>query len=202
MNHIDLFHDYRNIKQAPSLTTAEDDILLSLVAGKRNQGEDAFQELYRRYSGAILNYLLRLIHEYSDAEDLLQEVFMAVWQGAGTFQGRAKVKTWIYRIAHNQAVSWLRHHHPVTAVDDVHELSDGPEMDDLVISHWQITKLQQSLDALSVKHREVLELAFAHEMPYAEIAEIVHCPVGTVKSRMSYALQALKRLNSERKSDV
>ncbi len=90
-----------------------DRLLLQAVA----QGdENAIGELYQRYQAPLYNYLLRLMREPAGAEDLLQEIFIAVWQGAGRFRGEAKVKTWLFRIAHNQAVSWLRRLRPVESL--------------------------------------------------------------------------------------
>ncbi len=160
-----------------------------------NGEESAFDELYRRHATSLFNYLVRLIHEPPVAEDLLQEVFLAAWRGARSFRGQAQVKTWLFHIAHNQAVSWLRRHQPVTAFDDLEwsAADEGrDESDDRAMLAWRTDQLQAALDRLSPKHREVIELAFAHELSYAEIAQVANCPVGTVKSRMSYALRYLK----------
>jgi len=105
------------------------------------------------------------------------------------------LKTWIFRIAHNQAVSWLRR---MRVRDDLRERdekgieagsSDDPEFS--FHQTMEYSRLMSALDCLSPKHRAVIELAFANDLSYAEIAEIVSCPIGTVKSRMSYAMRAL-----------
>ena len=156
--------------------------------------EEAFSQLYHRHAASIYNYLLRLTHSEQIGEELLQETFVAVWQGAQRFQRRAKVKTWIFRIAHNLAVSWLRRHLPESLADDADVPSEevGPEASTLI--SWRNDQLLAALEDLSPNHRAVIELVFVHELPYAEIAQIMDCPVGTVKSRMSYALQHLYRL--------
>jgi RNA polymerase sigma-70 factor (ECF subfamily) len=180
------------VKAADLPDVVPDAQLLRSIAG----GDDgAFDELYRRHAGGLLNYLLRLIHEPPVAEDLLQEVFVAAWRGAGSFRGQAQVKTWLFHIAHNQAVSWLRRHRPASAFDDLEwsEADQGrDESDEHAMQTWRTDQLHAALDRLSPKHREVIELAFAHELSYAEIAQVANCPVGTVKSRMSYALRYLK----------
>jgi RNA polymerase sigma-70 factor (ECF subfamily) len=140
----------------------------------------------------LYNYILRLIHRPHVAEEILQEVFLAVWEGAGQFKKRSKVKTWIFRIAHYQSVSWLRRKREVLTHDG--ELPDrpvAPQTESRVIATWQTDQVRLALDKLSPEHRAVLELAFFHEMSYAEIAEVLDCPVGTVKSRMSYARRNL-----------
>jgi RNA polymerase sigma-70 factor (ECF subfamily) len=168
--------------------SAKDVELLRLVAGGN---EGAFVELYQLYSRPVYNYLLRLVYERTAAEDLLQEVFWAVWQGAHRFRGDAKVKSWIYRIAHNQAVSWLRKNHSTAPLTEWEESESETIPEIAVEDRLQTVRIRHALTCLSPKHREVVELAFIHEMSYAEIAQIIGCPVGTVKSRMSYALRAL-----------
>lgn len=165
-----------------------------LLAAVAEGDDEAFAALYNAYSSSVFNYLIRLVHDRSLAEDLLQETFVAAWGGAGAFRRQSTVKTWLFRIAHNRAVSWLRRHRP-RSMDDELEMVDetpGPEM--LSQINWRNQALLSALDALSANHRAVVELAFAHELAYSEIAQVMECPVGTVKSRMSYALRHLQRL--------
>jgi len=160
----------------------------------------AFGEFYERYNAPIYNYLLRLIHEPAPAEDLLQDVFVAVWQRAGRFRGHSSVKTWLFRIAHNQAVSWLRHNSKErsshqTAVEmpaSIPAAESTPEVQ--IIAQWQTEQITEALNQLSEKHRAVIELTFVHNFSQKEIAVIMKCPVGTVKSRMNYARQHLSKI--------
>ena len=164
-----------------------DVVLVRQIAGG---DEAAFRELYYRYNVPIFNFVLRIIHEPKEAEDILQEIFLAVWQGACRYREKAQVKTWIYRIAHYKSISWLRKHKPVTSFDDITDSElDGPEQE--AVASWQLNDLKKAINHLSSKHRSVLELAFVQGMAYDEIAKVIGCPVGTVKSRMSYALKAL-----------
>ncbi len=155
--------------------------------------EDAFGELYQRHHGQIYNYLLRMVQEPSGAEDLLQEVFVAVWQGAGRFRKESKVRTWIFRIAHHKAVSWLRRLRPVEGLSPFlagTTVEWNPEARS--IRSWQNDRIQAALQELSPKHRSVVELAYGYGFSYQEIGKILGCPVGTVKSRMSYAMRQLQ----------
>jgi RNA polymerase sigma-70 factor (ECF subfamily) len=158
----------------------------------------ALGEIYDRYSKLVYNYLLRLIHEAAVAEELLQEVFLAVWYGAGQFRGGSTVKTWIFRIAHNQAVSWLRRHRSLSGpYQEETDILDGIPAGSLTpeeqfFSNWRIDQIIAALDQLTEAHRAVIELVFVHDFSHAEIAAIMDCPTGTVKSRISYALRHLK----------
>jgi RNA polymerase sigma-70 factor (ECF subfamily) len=176
-----------------------------LVQRTAKHDEDAFEELYQRFSGPIYNYLLRLIHEQAVAEDLLQEVFVSVWEGANRFRGQSKVSTWLFRIAHHRAVDWLRKRRPALLEENRPLFSDRdlePEMETLAA--WREDQVQAALAQLSVDHRAILELVFFHELSYREVAQVMDCPVGTVKSRVSYAKRdlngVLKRMGFE--SDV
>ena len=162
-------------------------------------GDDrAFDELYQLYAPAVYTYLLRLVNETSVAEELLQEVFLAVWRSADRFRAEATVKTWLLRIAHHQAVSWLRRHRQVSSLDEAAEVAaEDDHFDERLVRAWQADRVRAALTQLSPKHRAVIELAFGQDLPYQEIAQIVDCPVGTVKSRMSYALRHLTAVLDE-----
>ncbi len=169
-----------------------------LLRGVAAGDEGAFNELYRLYSAPIYTYLLHLIHEPAEAEDLLQEVFVAAWKQAAYFRGQAKVKTWLLQIAHNQAVSWLRRNScEQVTLDGLPEETTAANPLDQVAELWRAGQLRSALDQLSVKHRAVVELAFVHGLSHSEISQIIDRPLGTVKSRMSYALHYLAEMLRE-----
>lgn len=198
MNRNTLFCDIKIVEMDKTESPAIDILLLRRVA---DGDELAFGELYQRYHIPIFNYVLRMIREPKDTEDLLQEIFLAVWQGACRYREQAQVKTWLYRIAYYKTISWLRKYRFVTSFDDMEGTgSDSSEQE--VSDAWQSDDLRKAINLLSSKHRAVLELAFVQGMAYSEIAQVIGCPVGTVKSRMNYALKALNgkldRTDSER----
>jgi len=175
------------VERATAPTT--DAELLKQIA---RRDEQAFEVLYRRHSTPLYNYLFRLTHHTTVAEDLLQEVFVVAWEKARSFRGDAQVKTWLFRIAHHQAISWLRRKQEVLTTNNA--LFDQPvpsQGETQAMEAWRAEQLGTALDKLSPDHRAVLELAYFYEMPYAEIAKIMDCPVGTVKSRLSHARRSL-----------
>jgi len=165
--------------------------LLRQVAAR---DERAFDALYQAYGSAVYGYLMRLLNEPVAAEDLLQEVFLAAWQGAGRFRAEARVKTWLLRIAHHQAVSWLRRQRKALALDELAEAVADDGAEEALARTWHADEIRAALDRLTPNHRAVIELTFMHDLSYAEIAQIMDCPIGTVKSRMSYALRHLDRV--------
>jgi len=169
--------------------TDEDQQLMHAIA---SGSEIAFGEIYRRYHHPIYNYLIRITQDEAGADDILQEVFLAVWQGASRFKYQSSVKTWIYRIAYKQSITWFRKHTKKSRRMELEEIVDfGKSPEETAIATIQNTQLKKAMEALAPKHRAVLEFAFIEEMSYSEIADILNCPIGTVKSRMSYALRNL-----------
>ena len=147
--------------------------------------------MYQRYHRPILAYLDRLVNDSAVAEELFQDLFLTVWLDARRFRGRASVRTWMYRIAYNKAVSWLRKKRP--ALWDELELPAADDLapETLAFHAVQRDRITAALTRLSPDHRTVVELTFYHQMSYQEIAQVMGCPVGTVKSRMSYARRYL-----------
>lgn len=172
------------------LATLPDADLLKRVGGGEEQ---AFEVLYRRHSEPLYNYLLRLVNEPAIAEDLLQETFLLVWRSAAQFRGGAQVRTWLFKIAHNSAVSWLRKQRVQVDWETLEPLlQDGTmSLESLALQNLNAARVQRALAQLSARHRPVVELAFVQEFSYREIAEILQIPEGTVKSRMSTALKLL-----------
>ena len=159
-----------------------------------SKGDDqALVELYNRYHLGIYNYAARLTGDPDVAEDILQEVYIAVWQGASRFRHNSSVKTWIYRITHNQAVSWIRKHKRMELAKDA-ILEEPLDLEESIAKSWRAEEIRAALEMLNPIHRATVELAFVHELSYAEIGEVLDCPVGTVKSRMSNAIRNLERI--------
>jgi len=144
---------------------------------------------------------MRLLGKREISEDALQETFLAVWKGARGFKGKSTVKTWLFKIAHKQAVNWIRRNIkdglqrevPIQDSDIEKVLGEKNSLEDKVIGNWEIHQLGKALNHLTPNHRAVIELSFVHNFSYSEIAKIMGCPSGTIKSRMSYALRHLNR---------
>lgn len=194
LNQDSLLHDYTGeINTSVASLRAVPDVDLVERVARRDQA--AFAELYRRFSGMLLSFLSGLLSDGAAAEDLLQEVFLAVWKGAGRFRRMASVKTWLFNIAYKQGISWLRKRRELPLADFEHLPASGnPEQNALDRVDREV--LLQAFNQLSPQHRSVLELVLYYEMSYAEVAQVLECPVGTVKSRLSYARRQMVALIS------
>jgi RNA polymerase sigma-70 factor (ECF subfamily) len=155
---------------------------------------DAFDQLFVRYEKPLLNFLYRFTGDYQLAEDVFQEAFFAVYKKAQKFDLSKKFSTWLHEIAVNKAVDKLRKKRVVlplkTEIESIEHDRISPEED---FEKREIqTRLQKALGFLSEEHRLVLVLKHYQGLDYKEIGEILDCPVGTVKSRVYYALKDLK----------
>ncbi len=160
----------------------------------------AFEELYARYARRLGGYLWRMLREPELVEETLDDVMITVWQKADRFDRRSKLSTWLFGIAHNRALKSLerRRRQPAAPLDPLgDELTRLPsparDPEDTALQRDQLRRLHRALERLSPEHRAVVELTFFEGRSYAEIAEIVGCPVNTVKTRIFHARRQLAR---------
>ncbi len=154
--------------------------------------EEALRALFARYNRRLLYYLRRMVRD--DAEDVLQEVWVKVLRNVHRIERPGAFKAWIYRTAHNQAISRLRSQPNKVGLDELdEEPAAPPTIDDSlhVFRDYEGLRVHQGLESLSGAHREVLTLRFLEELSYEEIASVIGCSVGTVRSRLHYAKRSL-----------
>lgn len=166
--------------------------------------QQAIAELYDRHAQRLLNYLAHLTGDADAAEDLVQELFVIVWRDAARFRGQSTVRTWLFGIAHHLGMTALRRKRTLPLDESAGDsLADpGPDPDALAALAIDRERLAQALQALPAPHRAVVELVFYHGLAQAEVAQILGCPLGTVKSRLHYALRALARAMREQDGNL
>jgi RNA polymerase sigma factor (sigma-70 family) len=165
-----------------------------LIARIREKDMGAFEELYGKYHTRLSRFLFRLIHRPHLVEEVLNDTLMVVWERAESFNGESKLSTWIFAIAYRKAMkSFRKQDDPV----EDHESNERVSLDASPEDAYGHRKLQvllsQAIGELSPEHRAVVDFTYFHEMGYREIAEIMGCPVDTVKTRMFHARRHLKR---------
>jgi RNA polymerase sigma-70 factor (ECF subfamily) len=169
---------------------------LDLIRRVVKRDRQAFEALYHRYSPVVYRYLWKLIRQREIVEEALNDVMMVVWESASRFNGTSRLSTWILGIAHNKALKARARSARFdaelqqTAPDEVE--ASGPE--DAWAQRELASSVARAIDSLPPEQGAVVELTFYHDLPYAEIAEIVGCPVNTVKTRMSHARRRLASL--------
>jgi len=173
--------------------TAEGEACLvgRIAAGDRR----AFEALYRAYFPRLGRFLQRMTRSSTLIEEIVNDTLLAVWRKAATFDGSSKVSTWIFAIAYRRACKALQaFDEPVDAGVDEREGVDADRPD------WQFerARLAHAVDAalaqLPLAQRTAFQLTLYHDMSQAEIAEIMACPVNTIKTRLFHARKRLALL--------
>jgi RNA polymerase sigma-70 factor (ECF subfamily) len=165
-------------------------LLKDVAAGDRL----ALQKLFVRYNVRVFRFLLRMVGDEAVAEELMNEVFLEVWQHTGRYERRSSPLTWMLAIGHNKAISTLRKRREVTGLADeeMPEITDPADSPELTAQKQDESRLIRAcIDRLSVEHRIILDLVYYHERSIAEVSKILNIPENTVKTRMFYARKKL-----------
>jgi RNA polymerase sigma-70 factor (ECF subfamily) len=166
----------------------------------------AFEHLFDQYQRSIYNLVFHMVRNEADAADLTQDVFVRVWKSLPRLEAPEAFASWLYRVATNLSRNWIRDHtrvrqesldQPFSGDEEEggqREIADS-RADPGITSQTQATReaVQQAIQGLSPDHRMVVTLHHLEERPVEEIAEIMGCSVGTVKSRLSRARDHLRR---------
>jgi RNA polymerase sigma factor (sigma-70 family) len=172
---------------------------LELIRGVAAGSEECFRLFFDRWSGRLGRFLTRATGSRQTGEDLLQEAFLRVLSAAPRFEPRGEVSAWIYRICANLAYSHWRteRRSPLHAVDDVESVPEaaspareGP--DALCLRSRFASEAHAMVDRLPANQRIVFLMKVDQALTYEEIAVVLRCPVGTVKSRFHHAVRRLR----------
>lgn len=180
---------------------SDDRALIKAIAGGDAK---ALERLFARNQTRVFRYLTRVVRNEAVAEELLNEVFLGVWQNAARYEGRSEPSTWLISIAHNKAVSSLRKKREVSGYDEevagqIEDEADTPEVTTQKLD--KAAAMRAAMQGLSVEHREILDLVYYQEQSVTEAAEILGIPEATVKTRMFYARKKLSELLAQRGID-
>jgi len=176
----------------------------SLVERCRANDEAAFNEVVARYKTKVYNYIYRMTGSSDDAEDLTQEVFIRMYTSIESFRSQSSLNTWLFRIASNLCIDRFRRAKNRTAafsLDDpigqgetTHEVADHTYEPQRLLENGEMAdQIQRALAQLPEKLRAALLLHDIEGLPYEEIAQVVGCPLGTVKSRLFNARMQLRQ---------
>jgi len=180
-------------KREQTEPTEERELLTRISTGDLK----AFERLYRIYQPRLSRFLTTLLKRPQLIEEALNDTMIVVWQSAGNFRGSSKPSTWVFAIAYRKALkARARWPDPVEGPDFDNCVSDDALPDEEVHHERLHCALLKAMNRLSADHRAVVDLTYFHGLGYREIAEIVGCPVDTVKTRMFHARRRLKQAMS------
>jgi RNA polymerase sigma-70 factor, ECF subfamily len=177
-----------------------------LVSGLQAGDEEAYEKLISRFQTPVFNLAFRLLNDTGDAGDVVQEVFLKIFRNVGSFRAESSLRTWVYRIAVNEAYNrrrWIfRHRRGETGIDESFEDSDSrerPLLDagetpfDFTMNREAQILLEEGLMSLDPRFRTALVLREMEELSYEEISAVLQVSLGTVKSRILRGREALRR---------
>lgn len=183
-------------QNATRTMTARDE--RTLVQQIQSGDRQAFERLLDQYEARVYRLALRYTDSVPDAEDVTQEIFLALYKSIGSFRGQSALGTWIYRVAMNHCLEYRRRKKPDNVPlneelmlvssdwrDDPVQAADRRELSE---------RMEEAIGRLSPVHRDVILLHEMQGLTYQEVAAALDVPVGTVKSRLSNALRRLREL--------
>ncbi len=187
-----------------NIRTLTDGELIEKAIGGR---EDGFEELVRRYQRPITTYVYRMLNNYDASLDVTQEVFIKVYNSLARYSSDYKFSTWLYRIAHNAAIDYMRknsvHYQSIET-----ENADGSFQMQIESPHptpeqererteWR-AEIESVVKCLPTVYRVLILLRHSQDLSYDEIAEITNLPLGTVKNRLFRAREMMREIFSDR----
>jgi RNA polymerase sigma-70 factor (ECF subfamily) len=182
------------LRAVPAEPTPSDDSVTDaeLLARVGERDREAFEILYGRYVRPVFGLALRRLGDRGHAEDAVQEAFAAIWRSASTYRPeRGAAGGWLYTVARNAIVDRLRRNGPATDAElpelAAHERGPAQQAEDSDVA-WRV---HRALEELQPREREVIELAYWSGLSQSEVAEYLHLPLGTVKTRTRSGLAHL-----------
>lgn len=156
---------------------------------------DAFEEFYRLYHPRLSRFAANQLRRADLIEEVVNDTLLAVWRKPDSYSGASKVSTWVFAIAYRKALKARRKaDEPVEQSEDALRESEEAGPEQILRRAETHAQLRDAMQTLSADHRTVIDLTYFHEMGYREIAEIMNCPVDTVKTRVFHARRHLRRV--------
>src|SRR5688572_26933161 len=183
---------------------------VELIAKAIRGREDGFEELVRRYQRPITAYVYRMLNDYESSLDVTQEVFIKVYNSLEKYSSDYKFSTWLYRIAHNAAIDYMRRNSAnlqsleTENEEGAYQLQlESPLLtpeQERERSEWR-SEIEAVVKCLPAVYRELILLRHAQDLSYDEIAEVTNLPLGTVKNRLFRAREMMRQIMIERGFD-
>lgn len=181
-----------NVLMAKSVEVSDEVLVVQVIEGDA----DAYATLMTRYESRLLRYVIYLIHDQAAAEDAVQEAFIKAYQNLRSYKPSYKFSSWIYRIAHNEAMNIVKKNKHICD-EDIQALPDQSyesRLDDLVEAGILKERVHECLEEIEPKYREVIQLIYFEGMKYDDVSDVLHIPRSTVGVWLSRAKIKLRTL--------
>lgn len=175
--------------------TERDDIEILKDFGNPDLSNQAFQEIIQKYKVRLYWHIRKMVIDHDDTDDVLQNTFIKIWKGLSSFQGDSKLYTWLYRIATNESLTFLKQKNKrfFTPLDEVNqELSSKIESDPYFDGDKAQLKLQQAILKLPDKQRLVFNMRYFDEINYDEMSQILGTSAGALKASYHHAVKKIE----------
>ena len=181
----------------PTDNQSDDQLIARTIAGQT----DAFGVLIEKYQGRLYNSMVHFLRNEAEAEDVVQDAFVLALTKLESFKGNSQFYTWLYRIAHNAAISKLRKKRPALSLNHSYGDEDSPgfsvpsaeaQPGEQMEKDEEVHSLMEAMSRLSDEHRSILILREMEEMDYEAISGVLQLPVGTVRRRLHRARSCLR----------
>jgi RNA polymerase sigma-70 factor, ECF subfamily len=174
--------------------TTDEDILSML--SEKNAYERGFRLLMQKYQEPLYRHVRRLVIDHDDADDVIQNTFIKVYRNIDRFEGKSKLFTWLYRIATNEAITFLtsKNRKETDTLDspETAHLANRLQADVFFDGDEIQLKLQQAMAVLPDKQRAVFNLRYFNEMPYEQMSEVLETSIGALKASYHHAVKKIE----------
>lgn len=181
----------------PDTHNSSDELIVaSVVSGN----VDEFADIMDRYEAKLTRYVVYLIHDPATAKDVVQDTFIKAYQNLNSFNPKYKFSSWIYRIAHNEAMNAIKKHRFLYSeeVDDLPSKEYEQNISELIDDDLLKTNVHDCLKQLETKYREVIQLVYFENMKYDDVSDVLHIPSSTVGVWLSRAKSKLKLICTQK----
>ena len=160
----------------------------------REKDKEAFKEIIERYESKLLRYAEYLVGDQDRAADIVQETFIKSFVNLNGYNANKKFSSWIYRIAHNEAMSILRKNRKIIPMFENIEIDSGVNVEEDMIRKELVAHANKCLGSMPIIYREPLSLYYLEDKSYEEISDILRIPTGTVGTRINRAKLLMKKI--------
>jgi len=172
------------------LSGQKDEEIIKIV---RTKNKDMYSVIIKRYEDKLLRYVSYLVRDGDKSADIVQDTFIKAYVNINGFNTKKKFSSWIYRIAHNEAMNALKKGKRILPLKDI-DIDDGTNLEDEYIVKELQSNAHECLNKMQVIYKEPLTLYYLEEKSYEEISDILRIPVGTVGARISRGKTIMRKL--------